>query len=107
VFLGMGDMCGLGAGRGCIALCQRMVRCRIGQNECIQTGGNYGRSSVGTTVEWYDYFIYGTAAALVFGPLFFPEFDPVARTLAAFPTFAVGFLARPLGGVAFGHLGIA
>ncbi len=62
-------------------------------------------SCIGTTVEWYDYFIYGTAAALVFGPLFFPEFSPLAGTLASFSTFAVGFLARPLGGVAFGHLG--
>lgn len=62
-------------------------------------------SAIGTTIEWYDYFIYGTAAALVFGALFFPGFDPVAASLAAFATFAVGFLARPLGGVAFGHLG--
>jgi MFS transporter, MHS family, shikimate and dehydroshikimate transport protein len=62
-------------------------------------------SFIGTTVEWYDYFIYGTAAALVFGPQFFPEFSPLASTLAAFSTFAVGFLARPVGGVVFGHLG--
>ena len=62
-------------------------------------------SFIGTTVEWYDYFIYGTAAALVFGPQFFPDFSPLASTLAAFSTFAVGFLARPVGGVVFGHLG--
>ena len=60
---------------------------------------------VGTTIEWYDYFLYATAAALVFGKVFFPTFDPVTGTLAAFATYGVGFLARPLGGVVFGHLG--
>lgn len=62
-------------------------------------------SLIGTAVEWYDYFIYGMAAALVFGLLFFPEFSPAAGTLAAFATFSVGFLARPLGGVVMGHFG--
>jgi MFS transporter, MHS family, shikimate and dehydroshikimate transport protein len=62
-------------------------------------------SFIGTTIEWYDYFIYGTAAALVFPQLFFPEFSPLAGTLASFATFAVGFAARPLGGVIFGHYG--
>jgi MFS transporter, MHS family, shikimate and dehydroshikimate transport protein len=62
-------------------------------------------SFIGTTIEWYDFFIYGTAAALVFGTLFFPEFSPLAGTLAAFSTFAVGFFARPVGGVIFGHFG--
>jgi len=62
-------------------------------------------SFVGTTVEWYDFFVYGLAAALVFGDLFFPTFDPVVGTLSAFATFAVGFLARPLGGIVFSHLG--
>jgi MHS family shikimate/dehydroshikimate transporter-like MFS transporter len=62
-------------------------------------------SLVGTTIEWYDYFIYGTTAALVFNQLFFPDFSPLAGTLAAFATFAVGFFARPLGGVIFGHYG--
>ena len=63
-------------------------------------------SAIGTTIEWYDYFIYASAAALVFGPLFFsPDLSPLAATLAAFSTFAVGFVARPLGGVVFGHLG--
>jgi len=62
-------------------------------------------SAIGTTIEWYDYFIYGTAAALVFGQLFFPGFSPLAGSLAAFSTFAVGFIARPVGGVVFGHLG--
>ncbi|RKT89010.1 metabolite-proton symporter [Saccharopolyspora antimicrobica] len=60
---------------------------------------------IGTTIEWYDFYIYGLAAALVFGTEFFPEFSPAAGTLAAFATFAVGFIARPLGGVIFGHFG--
>ncbi|WP_432025693.1 MFS transporter [Streptomyces sp. 1222.5] len=62
-------------------------------------------SLVGTAIEFYDFFVYGTAAALVLGPLFFPTFSPVAGTLAAFGTFGVGFVARPLGSVLFGHLG--
>ncbi|MFF7974687.1 MFS transporter [Streptomyces sp. NPDC007905] len=62
-------------------------------------------SLVGTAIEFYDFFVYGTAAALVLGPLFFPTFSPVAGTLAAFVTFGVGFVARPLGSVLFGHLG--
>ncbi|MEH0829604.1 MULTISPECIES: MFS transporter [unclassified Micromonospora] len=62
-------------------------------------------SLVGTTVEWYDFFIFGSAAALVFNSLFFPEFDPVIGTLLAFATYAVGFVARPLGGIVFGHFG--
>ncbi len=62
-------------------------------------------SSVGTIIEWYDFLIYGTAAALVFNKLFFPSIDPTAGTLAAFGSFAVGFGARPLGGVLFGHFG--
>lgn len=60
---------------------------------------------VGTTVEWFDFFIYGTASALVFGDIFFPEISPGLGTLAAFGTFWVGFIARPLGGVLFGHFG--
>ena len=62
-------------------------------------------SLIGTTIEWYDFFVYGTAAALVFNQLFFPNVDPVIGTLAAFATFGVGFIARPLGGVVFGHYG--
>lgn len=62
-------------------------------------------SFIGTAVEWYDFFIFGTASALVFGTLFFPESDSGAGTLAAFATFWVGFLARPLGGIVFGHVG--
>ncbi len=60
---------------------------------------------VGTTIEWYDFFLYGTAAALVFNRLFFPTLDPLAGTLSAYGTFAVGFIARPLGGIVFGHYG--
>ncbi|MFD7304794.1 MFS transporter [Streptomyces pharetrae] len=59
----------------------------------------------GTAIEFYDFFVYGTAAALVLGPLFFPTVSPLAGTLAAFATFGVGFVARPLGSVLFGHLG--
>ncbi len=62
-------------------------------------------SFIGTTIEWYDFFLYGTAAALVFNKLFFPTFEPRAGTMAAFATYAVGFFARPLGGVIFGHFG--
>ncbi len=63
-------------------------------------------SVLGNALEWYDFFLYGTAAALVFGPLFFPVGgDPLQGTLLAFSGFAVGFLARPLGGIAFGHIG--
>jgi MHS family shikimate/dehydroshikimate transporter-like MFS transporter len=60
---------------------------------------------IGTTIEWYDFILYGSAAALVLGPLFFPGDDPVASTLLAFSTFAVGFFARPLGGIVLGHFG--
>ena len=62
-------------------------------------------SLIGTTIEWYDFFLYGTAAALVFNQLFFPTVDPLTGTLAAFGTYAVGFVARPIGGVIFGHFG--
>ena len=62
-------------------------------------------SAIGTTIEWYDFFIYGTAAATVFGPQFFPQVSEVAGTLAAFATFGIGFIARPLGGVVMGHFG--
>lgn len=63
-------------------------------------------SFIGTAIEWYDFFIYGTAATLVFGQLFFsPDFSPLAATLSSVATFAVGFVARPLGGVIFGHFG--
>lgn len=60
---------------------------------------------VGTALEWYDYFLFGTAAAIVFNRLFFTELDPTAATMAAFATFGVGFAARPLGAVLFGYIG--
>ena len=60
---------------------------------------------IGTTIEWYDFFIYGTAAAVVFAPQFFPQVSALAATLASFATFAIGFLARPLGGIVMGHFG--
>lgn len=60
---------------------------------------------VGTLIEWYDYALYGAAAALIIGPLFFPQGDPVVEQLAAFATFAVGFVARPLGGFIISHIG--
>lgn len=62
-------------------------------------------STIGTTIEWYDYFVYASAAALVFAPQFFPNVDPVAGLLASFATFAVGFIARPIGGIVMGHFG--
>jgi metabolite-proton symporter len=62
-------------------------------------------SLVGTSLEWYDFFLYGSAAALIFNKLFFPKFDPLVGTLLAFATYAVGFIARPIGGVVFGHFG--
>ena len=62
-------------------------------------------SLIGTTIEWYDFFLYGSAAALVFNKLFFPEFDPLVGTMLAFATYALGFVARPVGGIVFGHYG--
>lgn len=62
-------------------------------------------SLIGTTIEWYDFFLYGSAAALVFNKIFFPKADPLTGTLIAFLTYAIGFAARPLGGVVFGHFG--
>ena len=78
------------------------------------TGGDAARisirkialaSSIGATIEWYDFFLYGVVAALVFNKLFFPQFDPVVGTLLAYTTFLVGFVARPIGGIIFGHYG--
>jgi len=87
-----------------------------GSQPMIQTtqGGSVPRESVrrvalasmvGTSIEWYDFFIFGTASALIFGRLFFPTFSELAGTLAAFASFAVGFVARPVGGLVFGHIG--
>ncbi len=62
-------------------------------------------ATIGTTIEWYDFFIYGTAAGLVFGKLYFPNHEPLAATLAAFGTYFVGFVGRPIGAAIFGHWG--
>ncbi|MEA3063035.1 MAG: hypothetical protein QOJ94_2816 [Sphingomonadales bacterium] len=62
-------------------------------------------SLIGTTIEWYDFFLYNYAAALVFNHLFFPKFDPATGTILAFATYALGFVARPVGGIVFGHFG--
>lgn len=75
------------------------------QPQASPIGKVVGASLIGTTIEWYDFFVYGTAAALVFNKLFFPKFDPLVGTLLAFLTYALGFGARPLGGIVFGHFG--
>ena len=62
-------------------------------------------SLIGTAIEWYDFFLYGTASALIFNKLFFPNYDPLTGTLASFGTYAVGFAARPIGGIVCGHYG--
>jgi len=62
-------------------------------------------ATVGTTIEWYDFFLYGTAAGLVFGKLYFPNSDPLTATLAAFGTYFIGFASRPVGAAVFGHYG--
>ena len=64
-----------------------------------------GASTIGTIMEWYDFYLYGFSSALIFNQLFFPQFDPLAGTLAAFGSYALGFFARPLGGLVFGHFG--
>src|SRR6201997_837719 len=62
-------------------------------------------ATIGTTIEWYDFFLYGTAAGLVFGKLFFPNQDALTATLAAFGTYFIGFVGRPIGAAIFGHYG--
>src|SRR5215475_13420487 len=62
-------------------------------------------STIGTAIEWYDFFLYGTAAGLVFGKLYFPNEDALTATLAAFGTFFIGFVGRPIGAAIFGHYG--
>jgi len=62
-------------------------------------------STIGTVIEWYDFFVNASAAALVFGPLFFPASNPTVSTLAALSVYALGYVARPLGGIIFGHFG--
>jgi len=82
----------------------------LGDSTTAQTPGTarawiVAATVIGTTIEWYDFFIYGTAAALVFNKVFFPSFDAAAGTIAAFATIAIGLLARPFGGIVFGHFG--
>ncbi|MDY0323763.1 MAG: MFS transporter, partial [Candidatus Carbobacillus sp.] len=62
-------------------------------------------SVIGTTIEWYDFFLYGTMAALIFPQLFFPKGDPYIALMQSFTTFALGFVARPVGAAIFGHYG--
>src|SRR5215470_11221363 len=69
------------------------------------TGRHAVASAVGTTLEWYDFTVYNTLAALIFNRLFFPSFDPLSGTILAFSTYAVGYVSRPIGGFLFGHLG--
>jgi len=76
-----------------------------GATETHRIGAIVFAGAIGTIIEWYDFLIYGTAAALVFNTLFFPNVDPRIGTLAALGSFTVGFLARPVGGVIFGHFG--
>ncbi|CAE6881262.1 MULTISPECIES: MFS transporter [Burkholderiaceae] len=82
---------------GDIALAQTPQRTRMGRLAAA--------SSIGTTLEWYDFTVYNLMAALVFNSVFFPSFDPLSGTILAFSTYAVGYLSRPFGGVIFGHLG--
>src|ERR1700675_1487063 len=62
-------------------------------------------SLLGATIEWYDFFLYGVVAGIVFNKLYFPAHDPLVSTMLAYGTFAVGFITRPLGGIIFGHFG--
>jgi len=62
-------------------------------------------SLIGTAIEWYDFFIYGTLSAIVFSKLFFPAGDPIVSVMLAYVTFAVGFIVRPIGGIIIGHFG--
>ena len=77
----------------------------VAPNEKVSIMRVAGASLIGTTIEFFDFFIFGTAAALIFNRLFFPDFSPLAGTLASFATFGVAFVARPLGAIIFGHFG--
>jgi metabolite-proton symporter len=82
-----------------------LVTIEIDETVRVRPGRVALASFIGTAIEWYDFFLFGAAAALVFNVQFFPTFSPAAGTLAAFATFGVAFLARPVGGVVFGHFG--
>ena len=80
----------------------------VTETRVLQTQGMFRiavASLAGTTIEFYDFYIYGTAAALVIGPVFFPAASPSSQALNAFLTFGIAFLARPLGSAVFGHFG--
>ena len=80
------------------------ARTRMSAVRAVNTPGQVLFASlIGTTIEWYDFFLYGAAAALVFNRQFFPEADPLVGTMLAFATYALGFVARPLGGLVFGR----
>jgi len=74
-------------------------------HDAPKTGRLAAASSIGTALEWYDFTVYNIMAALIFNHVFFPSFDPLAGTILAFSTYAVGYLSRPIGGMVFGHLG--
>ncbi|MDR0360132.1 MAG: MFS transporter, partial [bacterium] len=76
-----------------------------GREERRQSLRALAAATIGTAIEWYDFYVYGTIAGLVFGKLFFPEFNPYSGLLLAFSTFFVGFAARPIGAIVFGHFG--
>src|SRR5260370_11195341 len=86
-----------------------IVSCAGGPLSDVESRAQLSRaviaSTVGTTIEWYDFLLYGQMAALVFGKLYFPSSDPLTGTLQAFAIFAVGFAARPIGAAIFGHYG--
>ncbi len=85
------------------------ISVELSQHQAMHNKSNIRRvvisSWIGNTIEFYDFLLYGLASALVFGKLFFPTVSPVAAMLASFATFGVGFIARPLGGIFFGHMG--
>ncbi|WP_411376498.1 MFS transporter [Arthrobacter sp. MPF02] len=71
----------------------------------LQPGKVVAAAFIGTALEWYDFFLFGTTAAIVLAPLFFPSSDPVASTVSAFLSFSAAFVARPIGALIFGHVG--
>jgi len=75
------------------------------QDGGISIGWIASASAIGTTIEWYDFFLFGVVTPIVLNKLFFPNFDPVVGTLLAYTTFFVGFISRPIGGIIFGHYG--
>src|SRR5206468_12650785 len=78
---------------------------RVNTSKRTSTSRLAAASAVGTTLEWYDFTVYNTLAALIFNRLFFPSFDPLVGTILSFSTFAVGYISRHIGGMVFGLLG--